>query len=168
MASNPSKRQRSKLVFEAWRASLADRDRSHTKLIENFDDLFYEMDRYHIDFDLAHEYLDLAIAAHLPDKKTLRYTYKKTGGFGMDEAEFHEKWKDKIRDAATNVFYTRFPLEDEEAKEEANHGGMSREESLRQRRYSNSFPTLDLSLIPDPEDLVDDDDVAFSINDLEM
>jgi len=165
MENNATGRRQAKLIFEQWRAGLADRDRSHTRLTENFDELFYELDRYNVNFELAHEYLDLAIAAHLPDKKTLKFTYKRTKGFGMSEDEFHEKWKVKIRDAATNVFYARFPIEGEGEKEESIlPQGMSKDEYLRQRRYANSFPTLNLSLIPD---LVEEDDILFSIKDLE-
>jgi hypothetical protein len=168
MANNAIKRRQAKLLFEQWRSGLADRDRSHSKLAENFDDLFYELDRNNIDFELAHEYLDLAIAAHLPDKRNLDYTFKRTGGFGQTKDEFHEKWKKKIRDEATNVFYARYPLEDDDAKEESPlPQGMSKDEYLRQRRYANSFPPLDLNQIPDVEDLPDDTDVSFTIDDLE-
>ena len=167
MTNTAIKRREAKLLFEQWRSGLADRDRSHNKLTENFDDLFYELDRHSVEFELAHEYLDLAIAAHLPDKKTLRYTYRRTKGFGMSEEEFHDKWKDKIRDAATNVFYARFPLEDDGKEESILPTGMSKDEYLRQRRYANSFPPLDLSHIPDPEDLPEEDDTSFSLEDLE-
>lgn len=169
--SNAAKRRQAKLIFESWRASLADRDRSHTKLVENFDDLFFEFDQYNIDFDLAHEYLDLAIAAHLPDKRVLKYTYKRSGGYGMSQDEFYEKWKEKIRDSATNVFYARYPIDAEKKEDSTLPNSMSKDEYLRQRRYANSFPTLDLSQIPDMEDIADDEDdedsVEFSIKDLE-
>lgn len=168
MTANTQKRRKAKLIFEQWRSGLVDRDRSHTKLADNFDDLFFEFDRFNLGFEVAHEYLDLAIAAHLPSKQILKFTYKRTKGFGMSEDEFHEKWKEKIRDAATNVFYARFPMEDGEAREETNMpAAMSKDEYLRQRRYANSFPTLDLSQIPEPEDSPADEDVAFSIDDLE-
>lgn len=168
MANNAAMRRNAKLLFEQWRASLAERDRSIKSLEDNFDYLFYEFDRHSITFDIAHEYLDLAIAAHLPDKKMLKWTYNKTKGFGQSMEEFHESWKSRIRDAATNVFYSRFPLKDDSAKEETNlPSGMSKDEYLRQRRYANSFPALDLSKIPDPEDEGIDDDVSFSIEDLE-
>ena len=166
MANSLSRRQ-AKLLFEQWRAGLADKDRSHNRLTENFDDLFFELDRNNIEFEIAHEYLDLAIAAHLPDKKTLRYTYKRTKGFGMSEDDFHEGWKTKIRDTATNVFYSRYPLDTPEKEESNNPSGMSKDEYLRQRRYANSFPVLDLSKIPDPEDLSEIDETDFSLDDLE-
>ena len=169
MANNSVQRRQAKLLFEKWRAELADKDRTVKNLTDNFDDLFYEFDRHGISFEVAHEYLDLAIAAHLPNKKILKYTYNNTNkGFGQSIEEFHEGWKDKIRTDATNVFYARFPIEAKKKKEEANlPSGMSKDEYLRQRRYANSFPQLDLSKLDDIlED--DDEDDLISIDDLEL
>lgn len=168
MKSKAEQRKQARLLFDRWCASLADRDRSKSSLANNFDDLFFEMDQNFIEFEIAHEFLEQAITVHLPSKSTVEYTYKRGGKkrWGTKE-EFYDDWKRFIKDTATNVFYSRYPLPDEKKEEESVlPTGMSRKEYLLQRKHADSFPQLDLSQIPDLPD-EDSEDVSFSIADLE-
>lgn len=159
-----SKPQKAKHIFKMWEASLAERDRSVASLKENFSELFYEMDKNSIDFDIAFSYLDPAISAHLPTKAVIKSTYKRYANKSSfdSEEDFYVSWKKLIKDAATNAFYCFFPLSDEEAAQLPN--GMTKDEYNRQRRYAESFPLLDLSKIPDIEDQKSD----LSVDDLEL
>jgi hypothetical protein len=168
--SKSSQKKRAQLIFEKWSSELRERDRSKDKVTDNFDDLFFEFSRNGIDFDTAHEFLDQAIAMHLPRKDVVRNTYKRLKHLGHTEQEFFENWKALIKDKATNVFYARYPLDTgKEKKETTLPNGMSKEEYLRQRRYASSFPILDLSKIPDipDDDGLTMDDVSFTLKDLE-
>lgn len=158
--SNKLHRRTAKLLFEQWKSSLLDRDLTVNSLADNFDDLFFEFDKHNISFDVAREYLDLAIAAHLPSKRILNFTYRRVRHLGMSIEEFYEGWKERIRSEATNVFYMRYPLENQGDKNRGGlPNGMSKREYVRQRSYANSFPQLDLSAIPDLNDISLDDNL---------
>ena len=143
--SNKLHRRTAKLLFEQWKSSLLDRDLTVNSLADNFDDLFFEFDKHNISFDVAREYLDLAIAAHLPSKRILNFTYRRVRHLGMSIEEFYEGWN---------------PLENQGDKNRGGlPNGMSKREYVRQRSYANSFPQLDLSAIPDLNDISLDDNL---------
>jgi hypothetical protein len=159
-----NKQQKAKHIFKMWEASLAERDRSVASLKDNFCDLFYELNRNEIDFETAFSYLDPAIAAHLPSRATVKITFKKyvnKTAFDSEE-DFLKSWKGIIRDAATNSFYSFYPVVTEESDQMPN--GMSRDEYNKYLRYAKSFPILDTSKIPDIDEQIDD----LSIDDLEL
>jgi hypothetical protein len=167
MSSKAKDRKRASLIFEDWRANLVDKDRSKSALLDNFDELFESMVHNGIEFDIAEEYLKEAIIAHQPSKYIVKYTYDKNKGRGLSREEFEESWKNLIADRAKQAFFFRYPLPKAEKVESgvSTGGGMSKDEYIRQRRYADSFPNLDLSKIPDVID-DDDDDVSFSMADL--
>lgn len=142
---------KAKLIFEKWTAWLVDQDKSVGRLSENFSELFYQLDRSKIPFDEAHSVLEQAVVAHYPPKDVAKFTFKNKKGLGKTEEEFMKDWHQLIRNKATAAFYVFYPLEEEE--EAPMPGGMSREEYAKLRRYADSWPELDLSSIPLPEDL---------------
>lgn len=161
--SKAKERKVADLIFDQWKSSLVDKDRSHSSLLDNFDELFESLKYANVEFETAEEYLKPAITAHLPSKHVLKFVYKKKKNPGLSEQEFFEDWKRLIEDRAKQAFFFRFPLPEPEEKKENPNKGMSKEEYIRQRRYADSFPSLDLSKIPDIED---DDSVSFSMADL--
>lgn len=161
--SKAKERRVADLIFDQWKSSLADKDRSHASLLDNFDELFENLKYANIDFDLAEEYLKQAITAHLPSKHVLKFVYKNKKNPGLSEQEFFEDWKRLIEDRAKQAFFFRYPLPEPEDKKDTAPKAMSKDEYIRQRRYADSFPSLDLSRIPDVED---EDDVSFSMADL--
>jgi hypothetical protein len=168
MANKAKERKRADLIFDQWRSSLADKDRTHASLLDNFSELFDDLYYANIDFDLAEEYLKDAVTAHLPSKYVVKQTYKRKKGFGLSEQEFYDDWKRLITDRAKQAFFFRYPLPEPENKpEETGTGSMSKDEYMKQRRYANSFPSVDLSKIRAAQITEDDeDDVSFSMADL--
>jgi len=141
---NTNPKKRAQLIFEAWKTSLVNRDRSSSALLENFDDLFYEMYSSSIDLELAHDYLSLAVQAHLPSKQTLKYIHKKVktlpGRAELSEQDFFESWKQLIEQAANQAFYARFPILSPEKPKEPTE---SKQDAYRKlREYADSFPIM--------------------------
>jgi hypothetical protein len=133
------------LVFDKWKASLRSRDRSKKAMPENFDELFMDLKKIGTSFEEAHAFLPEAIKAHLPSPHVRRETYKKyKDHLGISEKEFIDEWNESIKSAATDAFFTNYPLkiDDDDDGEPKVFGNMSAREYRRQRQYSDSFPTL--------------------------
>lgn len=157
-------RKRADLIFNAWKADLSDKDRSFQSLLSNFDELFENFKYSDISIDTAEEYLKEAIIAHLPSKYIVKKTYQRfKKNNNVSEIDFFEDWKRGIEDKAKQAFFFRYPVTE---TEKTSNGGssLSKDEYIKQRRYAESFPRLDLSNIADVLD--DDDDVSFSMADL--
>jgi len=163
MSSNAAEKKRAKLVFQQWESELADLDRKHTSLLDNFDLLFENMIYSNVSFDVAESYLDEAITAHLPSKYIIKLTFKKRQDKGINEQDFFAEWKRLIADRAKQAFFLRYPLEIEKPDAPAT-GGMSRDEYVKQRRYADSFPSIDLGKIRASQ--IDDDDDEILMADL--
>lgn len=133
------------LIFDKWKASLKNRDRSKHSMPQNFDELFSDLKRAGVSFDEAHDMLVLAIKAHLPSSHVRRETYKKfKDHLKMSEKEFSAEWDESINSAATDAFFANYPLkidEDDDGEPKV-YGNMSVKEYRLQRKYADSFPTL--------------------------
>ncbi len=164
-----------KRLFERWKADLADRDRSIGAVSENFNRIFEEFRTNAVTAEIAYEYLDVIVEKHFPNNHVVKLSYKRNK-FGHDSMdEYHESWKNSIRDKGTNMFYLSYPPELEEPENKIPlPQGMSLEEYSKQRKHANSFPILDLNLLPELEELPDEEEVLeteenidFSSKDLE-
>ena len=159
-----SDKRQAKKIFDRWKACLANADRSFDAVSGNFDELFYDFAKINIKADVAKSFLDEAVGAHLPAAMTAKWTYKR-----MDKnvvgtfEEFFTSWKKTISDKAGASYYAMFPFENDQ-EEEKKFGSMSKQEYMKQRRYAAQFPSIDLSEIPDLEEL---DEVAFDWTDVE-
>ena len=144
--------QLARTIFNKWKASLSERDRSKKNVKVNFDDLWYELWAASIPYDIAELYLKEASAAHMPNHYMAQRTYKnlKTLTFGQSFKEWIDDWKSDITDKCNNAFYERFPIEELENREPpkpvADEApiGMDKAEYKRQRRYIEQFPVIDL------------------------
>jgi len=157
--SNPD---RFKLIFEKWKASLRDRDRSAEYVTSNFDDLFDELSRAGASHDEAHEFLSAATKAHQPAPGLIRNYWKlqkgKSRAFDLSEKEFAEKWCGDIADQAVNSFNNSFSIDVPEAQGFA-AGKISDKEYKLMRKHADQFKPLDLSSLPDPnEELMTDEE----------
>jgi hypothetical protein len=80
----------------------------------NFEELFLEMYRASIPFEVAQEFIRHATTAHMPDGPTIKNTYRNTRS-GTTEKEFVDRWKKGIKDFCVQSFhvYYNIPIEGE-------------------------------------------------------
>jgi hypothetical protein len=150
------------LIFEKWKASLRDRDRSAEHVTSNFDDLFDELARAGATFEEAHDILPSAIKAHQPAPGLIRQFWKLTKGrsknFDLSEKEFADKWCGDIADQATNSFHNSFSIQTTQPQGFA-AGKISDKEYKLMRQHADHFKQLDLGSLPDPnEELMTDEE----------
>lgn len=138
------------LLFEEWKSSLKERDRSAPAVSSNFEALFEELKKAGATFEEAQEYLPKAIKAHQPAPGLARSIYRTTAKTNAKtaaytEKEFVDKWNQDIHDAGTNVFFEFFPrakVDPDDDGEPKVYGQMSAKEYRLQRKYADSFPRL--------------------------
>jgi hypothetical protein len=152
-----------KLVFERWKASLRDRDRSSEHVTNNFDELFDDLAKEGATFEEAHAILPQAIKAHQPAPSLIRAFWKlekqRKRNFDFSEKEFAEKWCGDIADKATNSFYNSFPMQETSAAQGYASGKISEKEHKLMRQHADKFKPLDLNTLPDVnEDLMTDEE----------
>lgn len=137
-------------IFQKWAAELRNKDRKWDSVRPNFEDLFFEMFKSDIPFEVAHDFLKPATSKHLPNLATAKHTWNRVKGSkentGLTFQEWFANWKQGIEDTGTEAFYSIYspPSEktEEVAKEETKFGSMSKKEYRLQRRYAESFPIL--------------------------
>ena len=135
-------------LFNKWAAELRMKDRHWNNVQNNFEELFFELYKHEIPFEEANELVKLAVAKHLPDLGTAKRTFervKKSEHYSGDTfQEWLNGWKKGIEDQGMQAFYAIYtpPALAEKAQEEKKFGSMSQMEYRKQRRYSESFPTL--------------------------
>lgn len=157
-------KKRAGLIFDRWKASLADKDRKITHTSENFDELFYSLSSSGIDFDVARALVNDAVTAHMPTKSVADHTYKKHGKYSSAKSfsEYMQEWRGKIEDKANNSFFTFFEIDGPEEKKV--FGSMSAREYTLQRKHAESFPLLDLDKLAERtaelEDFEDIDEIC--------
>jgi predicted RNase H-like HicB family nuclease len=137
------------LIYEKWKASLREKDRSREFVSSNFDELFDAFNSAGATFEEAHAYLQQAIKVHLPSPGLARATWKMVKGSPnnaeITEKEFIDGWHKDIGDKATNSFYHVYPLPEEQDHdgEPKVYGSMSAKEYKLQRKHADSYPVLD-------------------------
>ena len=137
------------LIYEKWKASLRDKDRSKDAVSINFGELFDAFNTAGATFDEAHSYLAQAIKAHLPSPGLAKNTWKlvknNPNNAGSSEKEFIDGWHKDIGDKATNSFYGIYslPEDKDEDPEPKVYGSMSAREYKLQRKHADSYPILD-------------------------
>jgi len=136
------------LIYEKWKASLREKDRSREFVSANFDELFDAFNSAGATFEEAHAYLQQAIKVHLPAPGLAKATWKMVKNnpvnSEMTEKEFIDGWHKDIGDKATNSFYHVYPLPEDkdDDKEPKVYGSMSAKEYKLQRRHAESYPIL--------------------------
>jgi hypothetical protein len=152
------------LIFERWKASLRDRDRSTEHVVSNFDELFDNLLRAGASFEEAYEILPTAIKAHQPAPGLIRsfWSLQKSRNkkFNLSEKEFTEKWCGDIADMGKNSFFNYFPMAIATPPDDKEYtaGKISEREYRLMRQHADQFRPLDLNLLPNPsEDLLFDE-----------
>lgn len=152
-----------KLILERWIAELKEKDRTMANVANNFDELFSEWFHAGISFEDAYALVTTAIKAHLPSAYIARTTYKSSKQKGVmhkTESEFIEDWNRGITDTGMQVFYNYFQIDGETVntqKTVQTYGSMSTGEYLKQRRYADAVPTLDVNSLPEFAPISEDD-----------
>ena len=144
------------LIFQRWKAELEKKDRTHSKVSDNFGDLFADLYQSQVSFQEAHTLLDKAVIAHLPNDSITRTVYKRVKSTKIDKTyeEFVKGWKNLIESKAVQAFYDLYPLNgaSEEDRKilvqeyviEGEDGKKVRKEDLIQDAYIESFPLIDV------------------------
>ena len=156
------------LIFDKWKAELADKDRSRAAVAGNFDELFSSWHRSKVKFDDAYALLDSAIKAHLPTDSVAKNTYrslKRTANITKNELEFISEWKQNISATGKQMFYSLYDIDGTSSNdEEVKYGSMSAQEYRKQRKYADSHPLLDWQSIKiEP---ISEDDTDIDLGDL--
>lgn len=136
------------LIFQKWRASLAERDRTFGSVSENFGDLFYDLKRMNVDYNVANEYMKKACEAHYPSRQIAKDVYKRIGkSSGKTEEEFTKSWCDNIKSKAINVMHEFFdlPFEDNKTNAEVKREKARIKSSAKINDYLEQFEPVDLS-----------------------
>lgn len=114
-----TKNIKAKRIFEKWKVDYIAMDKKMSSVRSNFDELFYALYIASISFDTAYDYVDDAVAHHLPSASTAKYVWnikknsvKKTSP-DMTYKEWLDRWKEDIRIKALASFYELFPIENE-------------------------------------------------------
>jgi hypothetical protein len=166
MSTPPDKLQ---FIFERWKASLRDRDRSTEHVTSNFDELFDDLAKAGATFEEAYDFLPSAIKAHQPAPGLIRSFWKLTKSrsrnFDLSEKEFAEKWCRDIADMATNSFYNSFPMQNPHKTSEGFAAGkISEKEYKLMRQHADQFNPFDFSTLPDSnEDLMTDEEEILKL-----
>lgn len=149
------------LLFEQWKAALAERDRRTPAIQGNFEELFETLKSEGLVLESAYEYLAKAIKAHSPSQGLVRTMWKKlknpTFKYGS-EREFEEAWVKDIGDKANVAFFNVFPMQTkkkEEDNEPVIYGSMTAKEYKAQRIHAESYPILNLDALEIAQDTYD-------------
>jgi len=134
-------------ILKKWTAELRSKDRSFSKVQSNFDELFYELWKNKVPFDVTHELIKQAIAAHLPNAVIAKRTYQANKQkLDQTEKEFMDGWQKSIEDVCYQSFYSYYPPQTEaNIEEEKKYGNMSAKEYIAQRKYAEQYPVIDIA-----------------------
>lgn len=165
------------LIFQQWKASLPNRDKSRDAPQRNFEELFDNLKAEGMSFDEAYTLLPKAIKAHFPTPSHVKNAYKKWKYLNKwsNEKELEDQWRSDIEGYGNSAFFNIYPVETkttpkepEEVKEPAIYGGMTAEEYKIQREYAEEWPRANLSEIEkrinDEYDPMNEVDELFGAN----
>ena len=164
--------KRAKLIVERWSSELATKssgERSRHKVSENFDNLFYELWKSSVPFDTVHDMLKDIISEHFPNHSVAKRTYAALKQHMQEKTfiEFLEDWKESIRNKAMTSFYAMYPIDGEVKQEEKKFGNMSQQEYSKQRKYTESFPQLDVEELKRQREAMMDE-IQIDLDELEV
>ena len=140
-----------RLVFDRWKASYNKKVASerHTKNAQvNFEELFYEMKRYQIPFDEAHDAIDTAIAVHMPPMFLVDKVYatmKADLKTSATKQEFIASWRKNMEEAANAAFYAWYEIPlptDPDPEAPKRTGKIPDAEYIKQRALADSFESI--------------------------
>ena len=138
------------LILEEWISSLrTTRDKTYRSVRANFDDLNEAWKNAGVDSKVANAMLDLAIKAHYPKIALAKNLYFKNAwtkkAFDSYQ-DYYKDWCDNIKAQAMASYFDFYPInmskEDDDGQPKV-YGSMSKKEYSLQRKYADSFPSVD-------------------------
>jgi hypothetical protein len=148
MKISNTRKKEAEQVFGMWKASLADKPRGHKHLSENFEDLFFDLHRLQLPYDLAYEYLERAYGAHFPSNATIKWQYKQSAWAKQagSEEDFSKQWRTLIVNKATTVFHTYFeiPFDDGKSAQDTKREKAKVKRSAQVNEYLSNFEPVDM------------------------
>ena len=141
------------LIYERWKASLKNKDRSRQYVESNFEELWNDFRKADATIEEARSYLADAIKVHLPAPALTKFTWRTARNNPLNrdksEKEWVDDWNKDIADKATNSLYDTFPLpvDDDVDPDPKVYGQMSAREYKLQRRQAESYPVLDVEAL---------------------
>jgi hypothetical protein len=114
-----TKNVKAKRIYEKWKVDYITMDKKMSSIRGNFDELFHALYIASVSFDDAYEYVDEAVAHHLPPASTAKYVWniKKSSAKRINPdltyKEWLDQWKEEIRIKALASFYELFPIEND-------------------------------------------------------
>ena len=177
MTTSKFSKKEAEQVFDKWRASLINKPKGHKNLTENFDELFFDLNRLELSYDDAYEYLQQAYVAHYPSKQTVKHQYKSsTWAKNFDsETEFAKNWQSFIKDKATTAFheYYDLPFTDQKTPQDVKREKARAKNSAAIRDYMEKFEPVDIhalraKIASEKLRLETEDSTDDLLNDLEL
>lgn len=150
MTVSNARKKEAEQIFNRWKASLVDRPRDHGHLSENFDDLFFDLHRLQLPYEMAYDYLERAYGAHFPSNKTIKWQYKRSAwAKNHTEEEFAKQWRDYIKDKAVNVFHSYFeiPFTDGKSTQQVKAEKAKAKKASWIREYMENFTPVNLKAL---------------------
>lgn len=163
---------KNELIFQQWKASLAERDKSKGAIQRNFEELFDSLKAEGVEFEEVYALLPKAIKVHYPTSSHIKNAYKKWKYLNKwsNEKELEDEWRLDIDNSAQVAFFNIFPIEVKSTPKELKKqepvvfGGMTAEEYKMQRSYAETWPRVEISEIE--KRLNDDYDPMDEVNEL--
>jgi hypothetical protein len=155
-----SKKANAGWIFKKWAASLTEKDLKYDSISSNFDELFYELSTLGLKFEDAEQYIDMAVSSHAPSLSVIKRVYQQAPSWQRSSStleEYSAQWISRIKDKAI-VSFGNFFDQDEPLP---NQGSMSAREYVAARKYTESFPTINMDEVPEinVDDLFDLGDI---------
>lgn len=143
------------LLFQQWKASLPNRDRSKDAVSINFTELFESLLAEGMTFEEAHELLPKAIKAHYPTSSHVKNAWKKWKHLQKwdNEKAFEEEWQQDISNRASAAFFEVYPIKTKalpkvaKVEEPKPIGKLTTQEYKLMREYADSIPSFDFDAL---------------------
>lgn len=143
-------------LFERWKADLTKKPaeaKATVRSQENFEELFFELNKHGIDYDTAASFIKEAAIAHFPGYYIVERVWAtvKAAQPDLNKKEWLESWKQSLSEKVNEAFFSHYqPVTDEEdieIKHVKETGQMSPMEYSKQRKVANSYETISLEEI---------------------
>lgn len=134
-----------KRLFDQWKSGIkrkSSKERGWSHVEANFDELFFELHKYDVPYEMAEIYIHEAALVHMPTYMVVENVWKtmKARNPGLDKKQWLDDWKEGIVEMSQISFFNWY--QPTETKVETPTGGMDAQEYVKQRRYADKFQAI--------------------------